>query len=120
MMLRDRRVSGHGDSTRETRGMTGHVSTPVHVPPDTVSMESSRATSRSVEVRLVKLKSDDGHYRSSSVCEETEADTVERDTTEDGDRDSADPDWDEEEETREGDDDPEYDPEATDKAKKNP
>ena len=69
----------------------------------TVSLDTSRATSRSVEVRLVRLKSDSEHYRSSSI--------------EDRDQEQAgtDPDWEdnEEEDVKEdlGDDDPEYDPE---------
>ena len=78
----------------------------------TVSLDTSRATSRSVEVRLVKLRSDIHHYRSSSVEETQEAEG-----------DSADPDWEdnEEEDVKDevGDDDPEYDPEKRDKGKKN-
>ena len=77
----------------------------------TVSLDTSRATSRSVEVRLVKLRSDIQHYRSSSVEEAQE---------EAGD--SADPDWEdnEEEDTKDevGDDDPEYDPEKRERGKK--
>ena len=87
-----------GSETRETRATCG-------------SMESSRATSRSVEVRLVKLRSDIQHYRSSSVEEAQE---------EAGD--SADPDWEdnEEEDAKDevGDDDPEYDPEKRERGKK--
>merc|ERR1712029_226658 len=48
-----------GSETRETRATCG-------------SMESSRATSRSVEVRLVKLRSDSQHSRSSSIDEVAE------------------------------------------------
>ena len=77
----------------------------------TVSLDTSRATSRSVEVRLVKLRSDIQHYRSSSVEEAQE---------EAGD--SADPDWEdnEEEDAKDevGDDDPEYDPEKRERGKK--
>ena len=108
-------------SARERRGIA-HVS-PVtsSVTRDTVE---SRAASRSVEVRLVKLKSEDEHYRSSSVEDDHEDDTEDReDTAEEADpgADSADPDWEdnEEEEKEVGDDDPEYDPESADNSKKN-
>ena len=78
----------------------------------TVSLDTSRATSRSVEVRLVKLRQDILHYRSSSV----------EHNTQEADGDSADPDWEENEEEdgkdEVGDDDPEYDPEKRDKGKK--
>ena len=77
----------------------------------TVSLDTSRATSRSVEVRLVKLRQDIHHYRSSSV-----------EHTQEADGDSADPDWEDNEEEdgkdEVGDDDPEYDPEKRDKGKK--
>ena len=78
----------------------------------TVSLDTSRATSRSVEVRLVKLRQDIHHYRSSSV-----------EHTQEADGDSADPDWEENEEEdgkdEVGDDDPEYDPEKRERGKKN-
>lgn len=84
------------------------------VPPPssaTVSLDTSRATSRSVEVRLVKLRQDIHHYRSSSV-----------EHTQEADGDSADPDWEENEEEdpkdEVGDDDPEYDPEKRERGKK--
>ena len=77
----------------------------------TVSLDTSRATSRSVEVRLVKLRQDIHHYRSSSV-----------EHTQEADGDSADPDWEENEEEdgkdEVGDDDPEYDPEKRERGKK--
>ena len=71
----------------------------------TVSAETSRATSRSVEVRLKRIKL--GLNSRSSSIEAAE--------------DSGDPDWDETEDVREveQDDDPEYDPESgRDKGKK--
>ena len=94
-------------STRETRATCG-------------SMDTSRATSRSVEVRLVKLRSDSQHSRSSSIDEVVE-EGQEAELPEDN---NTDPDWeenDEEEDIKEdvGDDDPEYDPEKRDKNKKN-
>ena len=77
----------------------------------TVSLDTSRATSRSVEVRLVKLRQDIHHYRSSSV-----------EHTQEADGDSADPDWEDNEEEdgkdEVGDDDPEYDPEKRERGKK--
>ena len=77
----------------------------------TVSLDTSRATSRSVEVRLVKLRQDIHHYRSSSV-----------EHTQEADGDSADPDWEENEEEdgkdEVGDDDPEYDPEKRERGGK--
>ena len=79
----------------------------------TVSLDTSRATSRSVEVRLVKLRQDITHYRASSVEDKQEA----------PEGDSADPDWEENEEEdgkdEVGDDDPEYDPEKRERGKKN-
>ena len=79
----------------------------------TVSLDTSRATSRSVEVRLVKLRQDITHYRASSLEDKQEA--------QEGD--SADPDWEENEEEdgkdEVGDDDPEYDPEKRERGKKN-
>ena len=82
----------------------------------TVSLDTSRATSRSVEVRLVKLRQDILHYRSSSV----EPNTQEAEG--DGDSADADPDWEENEEEdgkdEVGDDDPEYDPEKRERGKK--
>ena len=97
-----------GSETRETRATCG-------------SMESSRATSRSVEVRLVKLRSDSQHSRSSSIDEVAE----EGQEVEHPEDNNTDPDWEENDEEEEdvkedvGDDDPEYDPEKRDKTKKN-
>ena len=89
------------------------VSQPPHCQSSaTVSLDTSRATSRSVEVRLVKLRQDIHHYRSSSV-----------EHTQEADGDSADPDWEDNEEEdgkdEVGDDDPEYDPEKRERGKKN-
>ena len=112
---RSEHAAGHVDSsvvTRESR-VTGSRDTCQE------SVESSRATSRSVEVRLVKLRTESVHSRSSSICLEPP------------DQESAsepqglvDPDWAEDHEDTEEDevkdeagadeDDPEYDPEAGD------
>ena len=97
---------------RQSEAPSLSVSQPPHCQSSaTVSLDTSRATSRSVEVRLVKLRSDIQHYRSSSVEEAQE---------EAGD--SADPDWEdnEEEDAKDevGDDDPEYDPEKRERGKK--
>ena len=106
--------SGHVDSsvvTREPRVLGSRDTCPE-------SVESSRATSRSVEVRLVKLRSESVHSRSSSLC----LDNPEQEpASEPG---LVDPDWaednddTEEDEVREeagvDEDDPEYDPEAGD------
>ena len=112
---RSEHAAGHVDSsvvTRESR-VTGSRDTCPE------SVESSRATSRSVEVRLVKLRTESVHSRSSSICLEPP------------DQESAsepqglvDPDWAEDHEDTEEDevkdeagadeDDPEYDPEAGD------
>ena len=119
MLSRTKRRSEHAAShvdssvvTRESR-VTGSRDTCPE------SVESSRATSRSVEVRLVKLRTESVHSRSSSICLEPP------------DQESAsepqglvDPDWAEDHEDTEEDevkdeagadeDDPEYDPEAGD------
>ena len=72
----------------------------------TVSAETSRATSRSVEITLVRVWSGFHLCRSSSV---------------EGGEDSGDPDWEEgEEDVKEelADDDPEYDPDRRERGKK--
>ena len=100
-----------GDRARD-RAEQSSLSQPLSQSSATVSLDTSRATSRSVEVRLVKLRSDIQHYRSSSLEETQEVEG-----------DSADPDWEdnEEEDPKDevGDDDPEYDPEKREKGKKN-
>ena len=67
----------------------------------TVSLDTSRATSRSVEVRLVKLKSESQLYRSDSIEEEVEGITPDNE-------------WDTDNEDtikdEVADDDPEYEP----------
>ena len=115
MLSRTRNRSEHVESnvlTREPRVVGSRDACPE-------SVESSRATSRSVEVRLVKLRTESVHSRSSSICLEPP------------DQESAsepqglvDPDWAEDHEDTEEDevkdeagadeDDPEYDPEAGD------
>ena len=99
-----------GDKVRERQDQPS-LSLPPSSSSAPLSLQTSRATSRSVEVRLVKLRSDIHHYRSSSVEETQEAEG-----------DSADPDWEENEEEdakdEVADDDPEYDPEKRDKGKK--
>ena len=114
MLSRTRNRSEHVESnvlTREPRVGGSRDACPE-------SVESSRATSRSVEVRLVKLRSESVHSRSSSLC----LDTPEQEpASEPG---LVDPDWvednedTEEDEVKDGagadEDDPEYDPEAGD------
>ena len=117
MLSRTRRRSehaGHVDSpmlTRETRAVAARDTCPE-------SVESSRATSRSVEVRLVKLRSESVHSRSSSLCLDTHEQEPASETG------LVDPDWVEDNDDTEEDevkdeaggdeDDPEYDPEAGD------
>ena len=109
-------AAGHVDSnvvTRESRVTGGSRDTCPE------SVESSRATSRSVEVRLVKLRSESVHSRSSSLC--LEPPDQEPASEPQG---LVDPDWVEDNEDTEEDevkdeagadeDDPEYDPEAGD------
>ena len=113
---RSEHAAGHVDSsviTRESRD--------TRVTRDTCpeSVESSRATSRSVEVRLVKLRTESVHSRSSSLC--LEPPDQEPASEPPG---LVDPDWVEDHEDTEEDevkdeagadeDDPEYDPEAGD------
>ena len=114
MLSRTRNRSEHVESnvlTREPRVGGSRDACPE-------SVESSRATSRSVEVRLVKLRSESVHSRSSSLC----LDTPEQEpASEPG---LVDPDWVEDnddteedevkDETGADEDDPEYDPEAGD------
>ena len=119
MLSRTRNRSEHASNvesvlTREPRVVTGARDATC---PE--SVESSRATSRSVEVRLVKLRSESVHSRSSSLC----LDTPEQEpaSSEPG---LVDPDWVEDNDDTEEDevkdeagadeDDPEYDPEAGD------
>lgn len=116
MLSRTRNRSEHASNvesvlTREPRVVGSRDACPE-------SVESSRATSRSVEVRLVKLRSESVHSRSSSLC----LDTPEQEpASEPG---LVDPDWVEDNDDTEEDevkdeagadeDDPEYDPEAGD------
>ena len=116
MLSRTRNRSEHASNvesvlTREPRVVGSRDACPE-------SVESSRATSRSVEVRLVKLRSESVHSRSSSLCLDTE---LEPQASEPG---LGDPDWVEDNDDTEEDqvkdeagadeDDPEYDPEAGD------
>merc|ERR1719415_369427 len=84
----ERVVQGDRLRDRQSDPPSLSVSQPPHCQSSaTVSLDTSRATSRSVEVRLVKLRQDIHHYRSSSV-----------EHTQEADGDSADPDWEDNEE----------------------